>query len=91
VTLFPSEGSSSSTLLDIASRLRCKIISNFKAADGNVPAQSTNDLHLFYEYFDGETGRGCGASHQTGWTALLANLIIREMRSSTSQSQQGKS
>jgi hypothetical protein len=30
---------------------------------------------LFHEYFHGETGRGCGASHQTGWTALIANLI----------------
>ncbi|MEL7369815.1 MAG: glucosidase, partial [Myxococcota bacterium] len=28
------------------------------------------DLVLFYEYFDGDNGRGCGASHQTGWTAL---------------------
>jgi hypothetical protein len=30
------------------------------------------DLPLFHEYFDGDTGRGCGASHQTGWTALVA-------------------
>jgi len=34
------------------------------------------DLVLFYEYFDGDTGRGCGASHQTGWTALVANLLV---------------
>jgi hypothetical protein len=33
------------------------------------------DLVLFYEYFHGENGRGLGASHQTGWTALVANLI----------------
>jgi hypothetical protein len=33
------------------------------------------DYILFYEYFDGDTGRGLGASHQTGWTGLLANLI----------------
>ena len=33
------------------------------------------DLVLFYEYFDGETGRGCGASHQTGWTALAVKLL----------------
>ena len=32
--------------------------------------------HLFYEFFDGDTGRGLGASHQTGWTALIANLIL---------------
>jgi hypothetical protein len=29
------------------------------------------DLLLFHEYFHGDTGRGCGASHQTGWTALV--------------------
>jgi hypothetical protein len=35
------------------------------------------DLVLFHEYFDGDVGRGLGASHQTGWTALAANLIER--------------
>jgi hypothetical protein len=35
------------------------------------------DLVLFYEYFHGETGRGVGASHQTGWTALVVNLLKR--------------
>jgi hypothetical protein len=30
---------------------------------------------LFYEYFHGDTGAGLGASHQTGWTALIANLL----------------
>jgi len=29
------------------------------------------DLVLFYEYFHGDDGRGVGASHQTGWTALV--------------------
>jgi hypothetical protein len=33
------------------------------------------DYFLFYEYFHGDTGRGLGASHQTGWTGLVANLI----------------
>jgi hypothetical protein len=33
------------------------------------------DLVLFYEYFHGETGRGCGASHQTGWTGLAVKLL----------------
>jgi len=33
------------------------------------------DLLLFHEYFDGDTGCGLGASHQTGWTALVAKLI----------------
>jgi hypothetical protein len=33
------------------------------------------DLVLFHEYFHGDNGRGVGASHQTGWTALVASLI----------------
>jgi hypothetical protein len=33
------------------------------------------DLVLFYEYFNGDTGEGLGASHQTGWTALVAKLL----------------
>jgi hypothetical protein len=33
------------------------------------------DHVLFYEYFDGDTGRGIGASHQTGWTGLIAKII----------------
>ncbi|MCJ7468282.1 MAG: hypothetical protein MUO53_16500 [Maribacter sp.] len=32
--------------------------------------------HLFYEFFNGDNGKGLGASHQTGWTALIANLIM---------------
>jgi hypothetical protein len=31
---------------------------------------------LFYEYFDGDNGRGVGASHQTGWTGLVARLLM---------------
>jgi hypothetical protein len=39
-----------------------------------------NDPHwcnyvLFYEYFHGENGAGIGASHQTGWTALIAHML----------------
>jgi len=33
------------------------------------------DLVLFYEYFHGETGAGLGASHQTGWTGIVAKLL----------------
>ena len=33
------------------------------------------DLVLFYEYFHGDTGRGCGATHQTGWTALVVRTL----------------
>jgi len=33
------------------------------------------DLILFYEYFHGDNGAGLGASHQTGWTGLVAGLL----------------
>jgi len=55
------------------------------SADGRRPVfgddeQQQSDPHfkdhvLFYEYFHGDTGRGVGASHQTGWTALVADLL----------------
>jgi len=38
------------------------------------------DLILFHEYFHGETGRGVGASHQTGWTALVTRFIDKLAR-----------
>ena len=43
--------------------------SSFYAAFGEI---------LFHEYFDGDSGRGLGASHQTGWTALVANCIEKQ-------------
>jgi hypothetical protein len=36
---------------------------------------SWRDLLLFYEYFNGDTGAGLGASHQTGWTGLVTKLL----------------
>ena len=48
---------------------------------GHFPSIQTNphfaDHVLFYEYFHGDTGRGVGASHQTGWTGLVAALLQR--------------
>ncbi len=50
-----------------------------RACHGNQPGMAQNDrgkdLVPFPEYFHGETGQGLGASHQTGWTALVARLI----------------
>jgi hypothetical protein len=46
--------------------------------DGTAKHQTDphfRDHVLFHEYFHGDTGRGVGASHQTGWTALLATLL----------------
>ena len=55
-----------------------------RRADGTVPshgdcgrlnAPGFAGLTLFHEYFDGDTGRGLGATHQTGWTALIARIL----------------
>jgi hypothetical protein len=40
------------------------------------------NLILFYEYFHGDTGRGCGASHQTGWTAMVVRLFDKFLKRS---------
>ena len=37
-----------------------------------------HDLLLFHEYFHGDTGAGIGASHQTGWTGIVAHLLCRD-------------
>ncbi|WP_315821337.1 MGH1-like glycoside hydrolase domain-containing protein [Paraflavitalea speifideaquila] len=51
-----------------------------RAVFGNQEQMQTDphfkDLILFHEYFHGDSGKGLGASHQTGWTGLVANLII---------------
>jgi hypothetical protein len=57
-----------------------------RAQDGNRPVFGSchlfntdplwRDLIPFYEYFHGDTGRGCGASHQTGWTGLIAPILV---------------
>jgi hypothetical protein len=41
----------------------------------NHPDPNFRDLVLFYEYFHGDSGRGVGASHQTGWTGLIAMVL----------------
>ena len=56
-----------------------------RAFNGNVD-KFNNDDHfknyiMFHEYFNGDTGEGIGASHQTGWTATIAKLIQPRMGS----------
>jgi hypothetical protein len=48
--------------------------------DRSDPDPTWRDALLFHEYFDGDDGHGLGASHQTGWTGLVADLIIRLSR-----------
>ena len=73
-------------LEDLKHVINNRLINIFrKDENGNRPIHALNketyqdkhfkDLILFYEYFHGDTGRGVGASHQTGWTGLVAQLI----------------
>lgn len=88
---YPVGSGQQQTLRTIARELTERLISLFTAnAAGNRPVLHTHpkfqdphfrDYVLFYEYFDGDTGRGVGASHQTGWTGLVAELISRKYRS----------
>ncbi len=73
------------TLREVADELARRLISLFQRdASGGRPCNRKNswqldphwrDCLLFHEYFDGDNGTGLGASHQTGWTGLLAPLI----------------
>ena len=69
---------------EIATRLARVFLRDDKGArpvhGGAAPFQSDphwRDLILFYEYFHGDNGAGLGASHQTGWTGLVADVIRR--------------
>ncbi len=75
------------TLEDIADDLAWRLAGLFlKGPDGRRPAFGRHpkyhtDPHwrdnvLFYEYFHGDDGSGIGANHQTGWTALVAKLLM---------------
>ena len=74
------------TLLEMSADLADRLIRIFtRDANGRRPVYGGTrkfqedpqwrDLILFYEYFHGDNGAGLGASHQTGWTALVALLI----------------
>jgi len=83
---FPTASGDRMTLGTVAMELEKRLLSLFVAGtDGSLPPSLSHnerfgtpgwkDLRLFHEYFDAETGRGLGASHQTGWTALIAKVI----------------
>jgi hypothetical protein len=74
------------TLAEVADDLSRRLTRIFlRGQDGRRPVHGTDerfqtdphwrDLILFNEYFHGDNGRGVGASHQTGWTGLVAKLL----------------
>jgi hypothetical protein len=73
------------TLWQVAGEISRRLTHTFlRGPDGRRPVHGANgifndphwrDLTLFYEYFHGDDGSGVGASHQTGWTGLVAKLL----------------
>ncbi|WP_448192602.1 MGH1-like glycoside hydrolase domain-containing protein [Azospirillum sp. sgz301742] len=87
----PCLGGQRLTLKEIATLVSDRLVSIYRPDDeGRRPVYRTQpvfhddphwrDLLLFYEYFHADTGQGLGAAHQTGWTGLLANLVMRRYR-----------
>jgi hypothetical protein len=85
----PTGSGREATLAEVADDLADRLIGLFRRGeDGRRPAATTGglarfearpewrDLPVFYEYFHGDTGGGLGAAHQTGWTALVADLVL---------------
>ncbi|MFL5797332.1 MAG: MGH1-like glycoside hydrolase domain-containing protein [Actinomycetota bacterium] len=84
---YPTGSGHHCTLGEVADDLARRLVKLYlHDADGRRPAfgrmekfqsdPAWNDSLLFFEYFHGDTGEGLGASHQTGWTALVADLIL---------------
>jgi hypothetical protein len=87
--VLPCAGQAPVTLADVAHLIAERVLSLYRRDEkGMAPAMRAQpqfgfdahwrDLLLFYEYFHAETGQGLGACHQTGWTGLIANLLLGE-------------
>ncbi|MEZ4597110.1 MAG: hypothetical protein R3C32_09910 [Chloroflexota bacterium] len=85
---YPTGSGRRMRLRDVAQDLARRLVSIWLPdADGLRPVSATmsrfrddpewRDLLWFHEYFHGDTGAGLGASHQTGWTGLVAHLLCR--------------
>jgi len=88
---FPTGSGNRMTLGEIARELSARLARLFLPdASGRRPCHGDDaryakdpawkELVLFYEYFHGETGKGLGASHQTGWTALVVDSLAEMAR-----------
>ncbi|MFN0011162.1 MAG: MGH1-like glycoside hydrolase domain-containing protein [Phycisphaerales bacterium] len=82
----PTGSGKACNLAEVADHLRERLATPFlPGKDGKRPFHQgdrlldscphSKDLILFHEYFHGDTGRGLGANHQTGWTGLIAPLL----------------
>jgi len=82
----PTGSGNEMTLQEVAHNLSRRLTRIFKEKEGHRPFWGRRALQhqdplwrdklWFHEYFNGDTGAGLGANHQTGWTGLVANLIV---------------
>lgn len=83
---YPKQSGKMISLKAVAEEISKRLIKLFKAdASGKRPCMGENpyysndphwsELLLFHEYFHADTGKGLGASHQTGWTSLITKLL----------------
>jgi hypothetical protein len=88
VVEFPRQSGRRLTLREITTELAERLVRIFlDGPDGRRPVfgglerfqrdPAWHDALLFHEYFHGDDGAGLGASHQTGWTGLVADMIVR--------------
>ena len=84
---YPTASGHYLTLREVGNEIACRLLRIFKRDEQGKRAvfgdndKLQHDPHfrdyiLFHEYFHGDSGKGLGASHQTGWTGLIANMII---------------
>ncbi len=78
----PTRSGEYKNLREVAREIEGRLLRLFEPAssEGGTSTMSWGNerneaLHLFYEFFHAETGQGLGASHQTGWTALIAPML----------------
>ena len=87
----PTGSGNMMTLWEVAAELERRLISLFESKENELrPIYGDfsklnldphwKDLLLFHEYFHGDNGAGLGASHQTGWTGLVAKLIMQRSK-----------
>ena len=85
---YPTHSGKYLTIRDVAAQLGIRLMKLFRKDENgkrpiynNAPKMQNNpafnDEILFYEYFNGDDGSGIGASHQTGWTGLIADMIFK--------------
>jgi hypothetical protein len=80
---YPTGSGRKASLVEVADDLAARLAGLFlPRADGTRPVHPAGwppewrDLIPFHEYFHGDTGAGLGASHQTGWTGLIIDILL---------------